>query len=196
MIALTGRAPHATLAVGKFDMALDLRRATVKHVTREAGQVSRPTSRQLPDELRTRLEAESRRVDASVQSVAISVLDEGLRVRHFPGITFRDGPTGRRAGLANGPDVWEIIRDLHSAPGDHAARTSMVREQAALSMSAITLAEQYYAQFPSEIDLRIEQHYRCVEELLKLDEPTLNAAAASRSEPRDGRKHQRRGISM
>ena len=23
-------------------------------------------------------------------------------------ITFRDGPTGRRAGLIGGPDVWEV----------------------------------------------------------------------------------------
>ncbi len=29
-----------------------------------------------------------------------------------PGIVFRDGPTGRRAALAGGPDVWEVIATL------------------------------------------------------------------------------------
>ena len=36
-----------------------------------------------------------------------------------PGIVFRDGPTGRRAGLAAGPAVWEVIDGLEpSARGE------------------------------------------------------------------------------
>ena len=31
-----------------------------------------------------------------------------------PGIVFRDGPTRRRAAVAGGPDVWEIIRAVKS----------------------------------------------------------------------------------
>jgi hypothetical protein len=30
-------------------------------------------------------------------------------------VIFRAGPTGRRAGLVNGPDVWEIVRAVRSA---------------------------------------------------------------------------------
>ena len=30
-------------------------------------------------------------------------------MEEHPGIVFHDGPAGRRAGLANGPDVWEVI---------------------------------------------------------------------------------------
>jgi len=37
------------------------------------------------------------------------LVDEGMRMEDHPGIGFRDGPTGRRAGLASGPDVWEVI---------------------------------------------------------------------------------------
>ncbi len=45
-----------------------------------------------------------------------------------PGVVFRDGPTGRRAGLAAGPDVWEII----ALPRDHAegGATEAVRRTA------------------------------------------------------------------
>lgn len=31
-----------------------------------------------------------------------------VRLDERPLVTFRDGPTGRRAGLIGGPDVWEI----------------------------------------------------------------------------------------
>lgn len=34
---------------------------------------------------------------------------EGLRRDEHPLVTFRDGPTGRRAGLVGGPDVWEVV---------------------------------------------------------------------------------------
>jgi len=34
-----------------------------------------------------------------------------------PGVLFRTGPTGRRAGLAAGPDVWEVVRAVRSARG-------------------------------------------------------------------------------
>jgi hypothetical protein len=30
-------------------------------------------------------------------------------------IVFRTGPTGRRAGLVDGPDVWEIVRAVRCA---------------------------------------------------------------------------------
>lgn len=32
-----------------------------------------------------------------------------------PGIVFRPGPMGRRAGLIGGPDVWEAVRAVKSA---------------------------------------------------------------------------------
>jgi hypothetical protein len=37
------------------------------------------------------------------------LVTEGLDTLHHPGIVYRDGPTGRRAALAVGPDVWEVI---------------------------------------------------------------------------------------
>ena len=43
-----------------------------------------------------------------------TLLDQILD-RH-PGIVFRDGPAGRRAAVVGGPDVWEIIGAVHSAP--------------------------------------------------------------------------------
>lgn len=35
------------------------------------------------------------------------------RIADHPGIIFKDGPSGRRAALACGPDVWEVIKFVH-----------------------------------------------------------------------------------
>src|SRR5262252_9719436 len=51
----------------------------------------------------------------SLSSAANRLVDEALRMAEHPGIIFRPGPTGRRAALAGGPDVWEIIRAVRSA---------------------------------------------------------------------------------
>ena len=45
----------------------------------------------------------------SVSSVTNLFVDEALRCQEHPGVTFRPGPTGRRAGLVGGPDIWEVI---------------------------------------------------------------------------------------
>ena len=42
----------------------------------------------------------------SISSIGERQIDEGLRMEAHPGIVFRNGPSGRRAGLAAGPDVW------------------------------------------------------------------------------------------
>ena len=129
--------------------------------------MSRPTSLRLPDEVRTRLDDESRRIASAPSSLAVVLIDEGLKMRRFAGIVFRDGPTGRRAGLASGPDVWEIVRDLkrHGADGDP---ISAVAEETGLTPKLIDLAADYYATFPAEIDDRIAADVRAAEELRAL----------------------------
>lgn len=49
-------------------------------------------------------------------------IDESLRVGTHLGIVFRDGPMGRRAGVAAGPDVWEIVAALQRMPTRGTAR--------------------------------------------------------------------------
>lgn len=77
-------------------------------------------------------------------------------MEEFPGITFRFGPTGRRAGLVGGPDLWEIIRDLKNARESGAANPLLaVCEASALSRSQVELAAAYYGSYSDEIDERI-----------------------------------------
>jgi len=53
--------------------------------------------------------------DLSLSSATSRLVDEALRMREHPLITFKDGPAGRRARLAGGPDVWEVIGAIRSA---------------------------------------------------------------------------------
>ncbi|WP_420623380.1 CopG family transcriptional regulator [Candidatus Poriferisodalis sp.] len=130
--------------------------------------MSRPTSLRLPEDVRARLDDESQRVSAPPSTLAVVLIDEGLKMRRFPGIVFRDGPTGRRAGLAKGPDVWEVVRDLKRAHGTGRQPVDFVAEETGLAPELIGLAADYYAVFPDEIDDRIATDARVAEELREL----------------------------
>ena len=135
--------------------------------------MSHPTSLRLPEEVRMRLDDESRRIATAPSSLAVVLIDEGLKMRRFPGIVFRDGPAGRRAGLSFGPDVWEIVRDLkrHRAdadPDSDGDPIHLVASETSLAPELIDLAADYYATFPDEIDDRIAADDRTAEELRAL----------------------------
>ncbi|HEX3811376.1 MAG TPA: hypothetical protein VHX59_00920 [Mycobacteriales bacterium] len=87
-------------------------------------------------------------------------VDEALRAEEHPGIVFRAGPSGRRAGLVDGPDIWEVIATLRSLQESdkNLADDSLVEETAdslGLSVRQVRRAVRYYADFRAEIDDRI-----------------------------------------
>src|SRR5918992_23572 len=76
---------------------------------------STPLSVRLPDYTYRFVEAEAKRTRRSRGSIVAELADEAARGRAFPGIGFRDGPTGRRAWLeVTALDVWQVIAALHS----------------------------------------------------------------------------------
>jgi hypothetical protein len=96
----------------------------------------------------------------SLSSAANRLVDEALRMNEHPGIMFRAGPTGRRAGLAGGPDVWEVVRAVKSAHltepqlgGDELI--SLVGENTGMPVRLIGVAVRYWASYPDEIDSEI-----------------------------------------
>lgn len=92
-----------------------------------------------------------------------------------PGIEFRDGPTGRRASVVGGPDVWEIIPVVNcGVTGEEAVRA--IVELMDLTPAQARAALDYYAAYPDEIDWRIRRN----NELAELIEAAwLRAQAAS-----------------
>jgi hypothetical protein len=103
-----------------------------------------------------RLDAESRRSGRSRSEVAKSLIEEGLRMQQHPGIVFRPGPSGRRPGLAGGPDVWEVIRVfLGVAAGSDPV--GQVVELTGLAPDQVRAAVRYYAEYRDEILAWIER---------------------------------------
>jgi len=95
-----------------------------------------------------------------MSSVANRLVDEGLRMSEHPGVVFRDGPTGRRAGLVAGPDVWEVVRAVRSArvaEPDLAEEPllALVADNAGIPLRLIRAAVRYWAAYPGEIDAEI-----------------------------------------
>jgi hypothetical protein len=97
---------------------------------------------------------------SSSSSVANMFIDEALRAYEHPGIVFQAGPTGRRATLSGGPDVWEVIAALHAirdeSPG--LGEESLLREVSevtGLTVAQVRIVVRYYAAYPDEIDERI-----------------------------------------
>jgi hypothetical protein len=96
----------------------------------------------------------------SMSSAANRLVDEALRLREHPGITFRPGPTGRRAGIAGGPDAWEIIRAVKSARAAEQDLANnellaLVAENTGTPVRLIHIAITYWASYPDEIEAEI-----------------------------------------
>lgn len=114
-----------------------------------------------------RLRTLAARHGMSASELAERFVEEGVRSTELPGIVFRGGPAGRRAGVVGGPDVWEIVRDVQ------AARAAGSRDPVAHVLSTTDLGEEqvrtalaYHAAYPEEADLRIAEEAELVERLL------------------------------
>ena len=123
-------------------------------------------SARFSQELVDKLSEHSGRLGQSNARVAERLIAEGLRMEEFSGVVFRTGPTGRRAGVAAGPDVWEIVRDLKGAAQAGADDSiDAVSRSSGLDRSKVELAARYYAAYPEEIDERIRRGEAAAEQL-------------------------------
>jgi len=115
-----------------------------------------PFSARLDSTLIARLKRLSIREGLTASQLAERFIEEGVRSAELPGIVFRPGPTGRRAGLHGGPDVWEIVRDVHRARARPARDPiAVVVRSTDLSEEQVRLALAYYALYPEDVDARI-----------------------------------------
>ena len=111
---------------------------------------------------------------ASAAGLAQRLIDEGLRMADHPGVIFKDGPSGRRAALAFGPDVWEIIKFLREVDERGPGAIDAAAEVFAVDTSRISTAISYYGDYPDEIDA----------EIAAADEASARAEAAWRVQQR------------
>ena len=103
MVAAGHRRPGAATACGVESTGFHDSAAPVL-TTCNIVRMSVNVSVRLDDRLAERLRLRARAAGESLRRYA----EEGARRDEHPMITFRDGPTGRRAALLGGPDVWEV----------------------------------------------------------------------------------------
>jgi hypothetical protein len=115
--------------------------------------MTRPTSLRLPADVRARLERHAAASDERAASLAVRLIDEGLRMSEHPGIVFRTSPLrGRVAALAKGPEVAEVVSVLSGLESTGQARLAEAAEWLALDVLEVRIALSYYAAFPEEVD--------------------------------------------
>ena len=112
-------------------------------------------NRETVTRIRARAEARGERLSDALRRYA----EEGDRAEGHPGIVFRPGPAGRRAALAGGPDVWEICWVARQAGGGNQVPARLA-EELSLTPDRVAVALRYAAEFPEEIEARIELHER------------------------------------
>jgi sarcosine oxidase gamma subunit len=115
----------------------------------------KPFSIRMSEQTLARLDLGAQRRGEAKSRTAERLIDEGLRMADHPGIVFRDGPAGRRAALAVGPDVWEVVQTLKETglAGEHAIAAAA--EWGNLSHAQVNAALRYYVDFPEEVDEKI-----------------------------------------
>ncbi|WP_239309070.1 MULTISPECIES: hypothetical protein [unclassified Frankia] len=102
--------------------------------------------------LRQRAVAET---GANTSALAQRLVDEGLRMAEHPGIVFKGGPSGRRAALAYGPDVWEVVKFLREIDERGPAAVAAAAEVFAVDVNRISSVISYYGDHHDEIDAEI-----------------------------------------
>lgn len=109
------------------------------------------------------------RADVASPRASGNGFDEALRREAHPGVTFRDGPSGRRAGLHGGPDVDEVISTLRVVQAESAGGASDPVDEVASAMSLtpdrVRTAVAYYADHRDEIDARITVKEQAADEM-------------------------------
>lgn len=121
----------------------------------ETANISVRINRETAARIRARAEARGERLSDAVRRYA----EEGDRAETHPGIVFRPGPTGRRAALAGAPDIWEICLAARQVGGGKQVAARLA-EELSLTPDRIAVALRYAAEFPEEIEARIQLHER------------------------------------
>lgn len=111
----------------------------------------------LDDGLAQRLRLRARAAGETLSDRLRRYAEEGARRDEHPLITFRDGPTGRRAGLLGGPDVWEVLLWLGDLEGEQDPLATLL-DESELTRPQVDAARRYASAYPDEVEARIELH--------------------------------------
>jgi hypothetical protein len=116
------------------------------------------TSFRISETAKSRLAARAAREGMTVTALLDQLIVEGIDQLDHPGIIFRGPAHDRRAALAAGPDVWEIVARLQELDGSEEQRISLLSAESDLHPRLIRIALDYAAEHADEIRERIERN--------------------------------------
>lgn len=116
------------------------------------------TSFRISETARERLASHAAQEGTSATALLDQLIVEGVEQRDYPGIVFRGSAHDRRAALAGGPDVWEVVGRLQELDGTEEQRISLLAEESGLHPRLIRLALDYAAEHPGDVLARIERN--------------------------------------
>jgi uncharacterized protein (DUF433 family) len=101
-----------------------------------------------------RLKERSTEVGSGQGALAERYIEEGLRMDGHPGISFRDGGSGRRPALIGTRlDVADVIETLRQ----NSSSVDQTADYLDLSPAQVETAVRYYAEYQGEVDAWIAQ---------------------------------------
>lgn len=116
------------------------------------------TSFRISDDARARLASRAARDGVTATALLDQLIIEGTAQLDYSGIIFRGPAHDRRAALAAGPDVWEIVARLQELDGSEEQRISVLAAESDLHPRLIRLALDYAAEHSAQIRERIERN--------------------------------------
>lgn len=120
--------------------------------------MARSTSFRISETARTRLASRAARDGLTVTALLGQLIIEGVDQLDYPGIVFRGPAHDRRAALAGGPDVWEIVRRLQELDGSEEHRIRLLNAESDLHPRMIRVALDYAAEHADQIRARIDRN--------------------------------------
>ncbi|MEV6276884.1 hypothetical protein [Nocardia sp. NPDC051832] len=116
------------------------------------------TSFRISDSASRRLVSRAVREGTSSTALLNRLIREGVDQLEHPGIVFRGPLHDRRAALAAGPEVWEVVARLMELDGPVEQRIVALARQSDLQDRKIRTAVAYAREHGTEIGERIGRH--------------------------------------
>jgi hypothetical protein len=116
------------------------------------------TSFRISATARDRLASRAAREGTTATALLDQLIIEGIDQLDYPGIIFRGPAHERRAALAAGPDVWEVVARLQELEGSDEQRISLLADESDLHPRLIRIALDYAAEHAGEVRERIARN--------------------------------------
>ena len=116
------------------------------------------TSFRISDATKARLASRAAREGMTATALLGQLIVEGIDQLDYPGISFRGPAHDRRAALAAGPDVWEVVARLQELDGSEEQRIALLSAESDLHPRLIRIALDYAADHADEVRVRIDRN--------------------------------------